>query len=111
MRTLSSDQMRWLRVRAQGLAGGPHAATTVPDAVRTAAALQAQAARPMRGQVWSRSKGLRAADVDAAVAEASVVRTWLMRGTLHAVVTEDLRPMLAVLGPVNLRNGQRRRDQ
>lgn len=111
MRTLSADQVRWLRVRAQGLAGGTDTARSVAGAVRAAAALQAQAAGPTRVQVWSRSQGLSRADVDGAFAEASAVRTWLMRGTIHAVAAEDLRPMLAVLGPVNLRNGQRRRDQ
>ena len=49
--------------------------------------------------------------MDAAFADASLVRTWLMRGTIHAVLAEDLRPLLTVLGPVNLRAGQRRRDQ
>ncbi|GAA1993380.1 winged helix DNA-binding domain-containing protein [Catenulispora subtropica] len=111
MRTLTAEQVRWLRVRAQGLAGGPHPARTVAEAVRSAAALQAQAAGPARVQVWSRSDGVSPSDVDAALAGAAIVRTWLMRGTIHAVAAEDLRPMLAVLGPVNLRNGQRRRDQ
>src|SRR2546423_2997427 len=113
MRTLSTDQVRWLRVRAQGLAGGGpgSVAASVTDVVRTAAALQAQAAGPARVQVWSRSAGLKAADVDAACASADVVRTWLMRGTLHMVVAEDLRALLTVLGPVNLRNGRRRREQ
>lgn len=111
MRSLTSEQVRWARVRAQGLAGDARTARSVTEAVRGAAALQAQAAGPVRVQVWSRSDGLRPADVDAAFAEAAIVRTWLMRGTIHAVVADDLRPMLAVLGPVNLRNGQRRRDQ
>ncbi|NUP48570.1 MAG: winged helix DNA-binding domain-containing protein [Catenulispora sp.] len=111
MRIFSADQVRWLRVRAQGLAGGADTVRGVVGAVRAAAALQAQAAGPTRGQVWSRAEGLSRADVDAAFADASVVRTWLMRGTIHAVAAEDLRPMLAALGPVNLRNGQRRRDQ
>jgi winged helix DNA-binding protein len=114
MRRLSTDQVRWLRLRAQGLDGGRgpgSAAVSVGDAVCTAAALQAQAAGPARVQVWSRSTGLKAADVDAACASADVVRTWLMRGTLHMVVAEDLRALLTVLGPVNLRNGRRRREQ
>jgi hypothetical protein len=54
---------------------------------------------------------LRAADVDTAVAEAAVVRTWLMRGTIHMVAADDLRPFLAVLGPMNLRADRRRREQ
>jgi hypothetical protein len=111
MRSFTADQVRWLRVRAQGLAGGADTARSVAEAVRRAAALQAQAAGPARVQVWSRSDGLRPGDGDAAFADAAIVRTWLMRGTIHAVAAEDLRPMLAVLGPVNLRSGQRRREQ
>jgi hypothetical protein len=109
MRSLSADEVRWLRVRAQGLAGD--GSRTVRDAVRAAAALQAQASGPARLQVWSRTQGLRVADVDAAVAEAAVVRTWLMRGTIHMVAADDLRAFLAVLGPVNLRGDDRRREQ
>jgi hypothetical protein len=111
MRSLTLEQVRWARVRAQGLAGGADTARSVVGAVRGAVALQAQAAGPVRAQVWSRSRDLRPADVDTAFADAAVVRTWLMRGTIHAVVAEDLRPMLALFGPVNLRNGQRRRDE
>src|SRR5438270_5731250 len=88
MRTLNADQMRWLRVRAQGLADD--ASRSVAEAVRTAVAVQAQAAAPARLQIRSRTRGLRAADVDAAVAERAVVRTWLMRGTIHMVAADDL---------------------
>jgi hypothetical protein len=109
MRSLSADEVRWLRVRAQGLAGD--ASGSVADAVRTAAAVQAQAAGPARLQIWSRTRGLRAADVDAAVADRAVVRTWLMRGTIHMVAADDLRPFLSLLGPVNLAAGRRRREQ
>lgn len=109
MRSLSADEVRWLRVRAQGLAGD--ASGSVTDAVRAAAAVQAQAAGPARLQIRSRAKGLRAADVDAAVADRAVVRTWLMRGTIHMVAADDLRPFLSLLGPVNLAAGRRRREQ
>lgn len=111
MRILSTDEVRWLRVRAQGLAGTASASETVADAVRTAAAVQAQAAGPARLQVWSRTHSLHAADVDRAVAERAVVRTWLMRGTIHMAAADDLRPCHAVLGPVNLGAGRRRREQ
>jgi hypothetical protein len=109
MRSVSANEVRWLRVRAQGLAGA--ASRNVADAVRTAGALQAQASAPLRLQVWSRAEGLHAADVDAAVANAEVIRTWLMRGTIHLVAADDLRAFLAVLGPVNLRADRRRREQ
>lgn len=41
------------------------------------------------------------ADVTRAlVKERSIVRTWLMRGTLHVVAAEDVRWLLALVGPV-----------
>ena len=109
VQSLHANEIRTLRLHAQALAGAPN--NTVAAAVRRAAALQAQAAGPLRLQVWARTRGLHAADVDAAVAEAAVVRSWLMRGTIHMVAADDLRGFLAVLGPVNLRADRRRREQ
>jgi len=48
-----------------------------------------------------RSTGLDARDVDRALNEKrSIVRSWLMRGTLHLVAAEDLRWLVELLGPV-----------
>jgi len=86
------------RVRAQGLAGP--GATSVVDAVRAAGALQAQDTRASRLAVRCRSRGLDAPAVKRACGEErSVVRTWLMRGTLHMVPAEDAGWMAALLGP------------
>ena len=53
---------------------------------------------------------LTAAGVDHAFEkERSVVRTWLMRGTLHVCAADDIRWMLDVLGPVANRLGRSRR--
>ncbi|MBY8881150.1 DNA glycosylase AlkZ-like family protein [Actinacidiphila acidipaludis] len=99
MAALSGDEVRRLRARAQGLYGP--GGRTVTDAVRLAAGLQAQDVKACRLQVRARSQGLTAADVDAACAAGppSVVRTWLMRGTLHAVAAADVRWLTALLGP------------
>ena len=49
----------------------------------------------------ARSQRLRRADVIKALNEdRSIVRTWLMRGTLHLIASDDLGWMLAILGPV-----------
>jgi len=37
--------------------------------------------------------------IEAALADRSIVRSWPMRGTLHFVAAEDLRWLLALLGP------------
>jgi Winged helix DNA-binding domain len=48
-----------------------------------------------------RASGVRRQDLARAlVQERSVVRTWLMRGTLHLVAADDLGWMLALLGPI-----------
>lgn len=62
--------------------------------------------------IRARSIGLRAADVTHALnVERSIVRTWLMRGTLHLVATEDLGLLLGLLGPVFAAGNRARRQQ
>ncbi|MCW2571647.1 MAG: hypothetical protein JWO88_1705 [Frankiales bacterium] len=82
------------RCRAQ-LLSGPRA-TSAEQVVRQLLAVQAQDPRGARLTVRARSKGLVAADVDAALAARSLVVTWLNRGTLHLVCREDL-PLLHAL--------------
>jgi hypothetical protein len=63
----------------------------------------------LQAQLWSatalgmraRSAGLEAAKVMRALdSDRSIVRTWLMRGTLHVVAANDVRWLLHLLGPV-----------
>jgi winged helix DNA-binding protein len=85
---------------------------TPPDVLRAVCGLQAQ----LLGAAWlgvrARSAGLRAADLDRALnQERSIVRTWLMRGTLHVAAADDIRWLLALLGPaVAGRNAARHRQ-
>lgn len=74
----------------------------------------------LQAQVWSAATlGMRArsADLDAGKVkralndERSIVRTWLMRGTLHVVAAEDVRWLLQLLGPVIARAGATRYAQ
>lgn len=53
--------------------------------------------------------GLAAADVDAALRERALVWTWTLRGTLHLVRSSDARWLLALLGPIFVARGRRRR--
>lgn len=75
------------RLAAQQLTGPP--ARRVEEVVTRLLAVQAQDLRAARLAVRSRSVGLAAADVDAALAERSVLITWLNRGTLHLVTAAD----------------------
>lgn len=76
------------RLRSQLLAGAP--AGSAEEVVGHLLAVQAQDGRGARLAIRSRSSGLTAADVDRALSEdRSLVVTWLNRGTLHLVRSED----------------------
>jgi hypothetical protein len=83
------------RFVAQGLAGPPeHNAAGVAERLL---AIQGQDPRGARLAVRARSEGLTAGDVDRALSEErSLLITWLNRGTLHLVRSEDY-PWLQML--------------
>ena len=95
--TISRHDAHRLRLDAQCL--GAQRGNNVADTVRAAGAIQAQDRLGEQLGVGTRSTGLTAADVDQArLSDRSVVRSWLMRGTLHLVPAEDLRWMLDLIG-------------
>jgi Winged helix DNA-binding domain len=95
------------RMTRQGLA-----ARSAADAAGVAAAavgLQAQDVGAARLGVRARSTAVdEAAVVNTIQRERSVVRTWLMRSTVHLVAAGDLRWMAALYGPVMERNHRSR---
>lgn len=98
------------RLRAQLLSGAP--ARSAEAVTERLLAIQAQDPRGARLAVRARSRGLRAADVDHALsAERSLVITWLNRGTLHLVRSEDLPWLFALTTPVLVRGNARRLQQ
>src|SRR6266704_3391087 len=110
--SLSDDQVRLLRMRAQRLTLQSAGATSVAQAVKELCGIQAQDALAATLAVRARSTGLVAADVERArVQERTVVRTWGQRGTLHLLATEDLGWLLPLLGPVFVAPGRRRRAE
>ena len=94
----SVDRLITQRMANQGLsARGDRDAHAV--AARTAG-LQAQDPAAAHLAVRSRCSGADLRDsVRATEWPATVIRTWLMRGTLHAVAVEDVRWMTALIGP------------
>jgi hypothetical protein len=88
--------LRTIRLRSQQLLG-PRSSS--PDeVVERILAVQAQDERGFRLAVRSRSDGLLADDVDHALDDHRLVVTWLNRGTLHLVRSEDywwLHPLTA----------------
>lgn len=106
---MTDAEVRLLRARAQRLVDpAPPGAPT--EAVRALLAAQAQAPAATALGLRARTAGLRAGDVRRAVDERrELVRTWLMRGTLHLVAAEDLPWLVDLLGP--LFAGITRRDR
>ncbi len=95
------------RLSAQ-LLTGPPAGDPVAVAERLLA-IQAQDARGARLAIRARSTGLGASDVDTALTDdRSLLVTWLNRGTLHLVRSEDY-PWLHALTAPRLRSGIARR--
>lgn len=100
------DSLLRERLTAQMLAGPP--ATSVVEAVDRVCAVQAQDGRGFRLAVRSRTDGVRAADVDAALDAGELVVGWLNRGTLHLVRRHDYW-WLHALTAARQRTGNRRR--
>lgn len=102
--------LRLSRLRSQHLTDDTQLRADVPAVARALCALQAQAFDAARHQVQLRSVGLTAAAVDRAFEdERSVVRTWVMRGTLHLCAADDVRWLIDVFGPALLQFGAGRR--
>jgi hypothetical protein len=84
--------------RAQLISGRP--ATSAEQVVERLLAVQGQDPRGARLSIRARSSGLAAGDVDRALTDdRSLVITWLNRGTLHLVRSEDLALLHALTTP------------
>lgn len=94
------------RLTAQLLAGPP--AKDPETVVKRLLAVQGQDPRGARLAIRARSEGLTASDVDRALNERALVITWLNRGTLHLVRSEDY-PWLQALTAPRLRTSSARR--
>lgn len=105
----SSRERGDLRLAAQLLVGPP--AAGVVQVVDRLLAVQAQDLRAARLAIRSRTQGLTAADVDAALADRMLVVTWLNRGTLHLVRPQDYWWLQQVTTPQLSTGNARRLEQ
>ena len=105
---LNAEQLRQLRLRAQGLAA-PFSA--LPPLLAAAGSLQAQDYNAAALGVRVRSQNLVAADLRKALNNGKLCWTWLMRGTLHLVAAADLPWLLPLFGPEFIRQTARRYAQ
>lgn len=74
-------------------------------------AIQAQDYAGAKWSIGLRLPGCRDGDVEESIANQALVRTWLMRGTLHFVAAEDVHWLLALLGPRIIVKNERRYRQ
>ncbi|HEY3434852.1 MAG TPA: winged helix DNA-binding domain-containing protein [Solirubrobacterales bacterium] len=98
------------RLTAQALAGEP---LRSPEAVaERLLAVQGQDPRGARLAVRARTSGLTAADVDRALSEdRALLITWLNRGTLHLVRSEDYPWLHLLTAPTHFASCKRRLQQ
>jgi Winged helix DNA-binding domain len=105
------ERLPRLRAAAQ-LFHRPASITDPIEVARAVAGVQAQDPYAARLSFRSRSRRLTADDVDRARSEErSLLRTWLMRMTIHIIPTEDAGWMLPLFEPRMERWSRRRLDQ
>jgi Winged helix DNA-binding domain len=97
------------RLTAQALSGPP--LSRPADVAERLLAVQGQDPRGFRLAVRARTDGLSAADVERALAERELVVTWLNRGTLHLVRSDDYPLLQALTTPPLLTSSSRRLRQ
>ena len=108
---ISVSELRTLRTQAQGLHVRLSRVSLV-DAVRAVCGINAQLRPAMLLALRARIGELQIEDVEAAIATGHIlVRTWVMRSTLHLLPAEDLRWLVSLLGPIFIPKGKRRRLQ
>jgi len=88
------------RLVSQRIAGAPFAEPA--GAVAWLGAVQAQDYASAKFAVGLRCSGMTDADLERAIAERTIVRTWSLRGTLHLIAAADIRWLLGLVGPTVL---------
>lgn len=106
---LDASDLLQLRLRRQLL--GEHGPLSAGDVVRRMGAVQAQDLGAAKWAVALRARWLTDAEIEQAIAEKQLVRSWPMRGTLHFVPPEDLRWMLDLTTPKLFKRASARAKQ
>lgn len=85
----------------------------MPDAHGLVANMLAMQAQDRPAALWATGlrTGATVAEVESAVASGGIVRTWLMRGTLHFTAPDHVRWLLDLLAPRIIAQSRRRDEQ
>ena len=109
---LSDALVLRLRSQAQRLTAATGRTSSPRTVLRDICGLQAQLMSAAGLGLRVRSTGLPAGAIIRALdQERTIVRTWLMRGTLHLVAADDLGWLLGLLGPVFAAGNETRQAQ
>ncbi|MBO0724005.1 MAG: AlkZ family DNA glycosylase [Blastocatellia bacterium] len=103
---MTSSDIANLRLRNQHIAGAR--SERPADVVARMGAVQAQ---DYLGALWAvglRMRNAVEADIERALADRTIIRTWPMRGTLHFVAAADARWMLELMTPRIVANNAQR---
>lgn len=84
---------------------------TPAEVVGWLGAIQGQDYSGAQWAIGLRLSGSTSIVIEQAIAEHAIVRTWLLRGTLHLVAAEDIRWMLALIAPHVIAGNARRYKQ
>src|SRR5581483_7294852 len=106
--------MTSLNIAHQRLLNQHIAATSFEKPSEVVSWLGAVQAQDYLGALWAVGLRLRQvieADVEQALADKTIIRTWPMRGTLHFVAAADIRWMLELLTPRIVAGSARRLQQ
>ena len=106
---MKTPQLLQLRLQNQSIAGTLFEKPA--DAVARMGAVQAQ---DYPGALWAvglRTHNAAEKDIEQAIRERTIIRTWTLRGTLHIVAAADIRWLLDLLGPRLLAGARGRHQQ
>lgn len=81
------------------------------EVVHWLGAVQAQDFAGSKWAIGLRLPDTKESDIEKAIADRTIIRTWPMRGTLHFVAAEDIRWMLKLLTPRIISSSARRERQ
>lgn len=107
MRKLDDRDIRRLRIANHWLA--PASTASPRQVVAHLGAMQAQEFWSAEWSIGVRIRGADAGTVEAAIAQAQIVRSWPIRNTLHFTAASDLPPMLELVRTAALKGVERRR--
>jgi hypothetical protein len=111
---MTTDEITQYRLRSQQIVQPESSGDSPRSPGSIVAHLGAMQAQDYPGAKWSiglRLPGVTDTDVERAIADRTIVRTWPMRGTLHFVAAADVRWMLELLTPRVIASSTRRHQE